>query len=569
MNANQILSVLLSKGYFPSELPPVFTTEEFGRHSQHLIKEWKDSKVFDIEPVILKKKSNNKRVRMSGSYIYSFVDTDAEILSKPKRGYERRSIHVTHPIPQLLLTNEIAQNWSIICRWISKQAFTLDRLDISKEYPRGINEINFLVHQAKQGFIEASANWLVKTDITRFYPSIYTHSIPWASYGKEKVKRDIGMFKGTLADRLDLLIRKCNRNQTIGIPIGPETSRVIAEIISASIDSKIMSSNEPPNPNTVDRLQDDWLIGAPTLEYAEQILSRITHYYREYNLEINGSKTDIKHIISVAGVEWRSELASFLSHKPGRLSGSRLQEFFQLSLRLQSKYTNDAVLSYAISAIENTAFDKDDIEALESFLLKASIMSPISLDRIARLIINIAHQSTQVSRKRVRDRFRELAESKIENGYDFEAMWLIYTIRGMGQTLYSKRIAEYMVSYNGACIPLILLDLKQRGLFPCKLPKDLWERDITPDRIYSDSSWLLAYEGIRKGWLKDPYKLMTTNFFREMDARDVVFYDEKKNVKKTSAIARIRRVRISRQRKIALKFLQAIRNIDSFFESEY
>jgi len=99
-----------------------------------------------------------------------------------------------------------------------------------------------------------------------------------------------------LADRLDILIRNCNRNQTIGIPIGPETSRVIAEIISSRIDDDFAADTDLNNKD-IDRLQDDWFIGVSTFEEAEDVLSKIARLYRDYGLEINGSKTSINHIL--------------------------------------------------------------------------------------------------------------------------------------------------------------------------------------------------------------------------------------------------------------------------------
>lgn len=35
-----IMKLLLSKGYFPKELPPVFTTTDFGVHSESILADW-------------------------------------------------------------------------------------------------------------------------------------------------------------------------------------------------------------------------------------------------------------------------------------------------------------------------------------------------------------------------------------------------------------------------------------------------------------------------------------------------------------------------------------------------
>jgi hypothetical protein len=216
---------------------------------------------------------------------------------------------------------------------------------------------------------------LVKTDLSRFYPTIYTHSIAWAAYGKERVKSNLKLYQGSLADRLDILVRTCNRNQTIGIPIGPETSRIIAEVISARIDAGFQGFM-PDIPNDrVDRLQDDWFVGVSSLEHAERVLSSIAAIYRNYGLEINGNKTSIDHIIAASGTSWISEIGAFLSHDAGPIRAARLRELLSLSLRLQSDFPNEPVVNYVLSIVEAQHAASQDVEILESFLLKAAVIA--------------------------------------------------------------------------------------------------------------------------------------------------------------------------------------------------
>jgi len=188
-------------------------------------------------------------------------------------------------------------------------------------------------------------------------PSIYTHSITWAAYGKEKVKGQLKLFEGSLADRLDVLVRACNRNQTVGIPIGPETSRILAEIVSSRIDDDLRHVLTGVALESVDRLQDDWFIGMPTLESSETVLSHVVRAYREYGLDINGSKTSVTRVIQHLEEAWKSEIGAFLSHRSGDLKGARLREFLALTLRLQSENAKQAVTNYALTVLENQAFE--------------------------------------------------------------------------------------------------------------------------------------------------------------------------------------------------------------------
>ena len=171
-----ILKALLSKGYFPKELPPVFTTTDFGTHADVILDEWQQGNVFGVKRSKDFGKIGGKRFRSQYSF-KNVPSADPEVISKPKKLYERRNIHVTHPIPQALLTREIAENWPKVQKWLSRQRYSEDKILVADRYERAIKEINFPIHRAKKSYLEATSDWLIKTDISRFYPTIYTNGI--------------------------------------------------------------------------------------------------------------------------------------------------------------------------------------------------------------------------------------------------------------------------------------------------------------------------------------------------------------------------------------------------------
>jgi hypothetical protein len=145
-----------------------------------------------------------------------------------------------------------------------------------------------------------------------------------------------------------------------------------------------------------------------------------------------------------------------------------------------------------------------------------------------------------VSKVRIVDRFTQLAEQNLEKGREFETIWQVYTLRGMRTACKSTRLSELVEHFRGSTLPLLLLDMKNSGLFNRKLPIGTWERQISKESILTESSWLLAYEGYRNGWLVDKSRAMGGPFFRTLADRNVVFYDRTKNVKRSSSIKRLR-----------------------------
>ena len=368
-------------------------------------------------------------------------------------------------------------------------------------------------------------------------------------------------------------MRSCNRNQTIGLPIGPETSRIIAEILSSRIDLDFVSSLKavPKNrigieKNNVDRLQDDWTVCVPSLERAEHVLSAITKCYREYGLEINGSKTSINHILISRDNGWKSEISSFLLNGLGSLKGARLDDFFSLCLRLQLSFPSDSVLNYALAIIEGHQFNFSDLGKVEAFLMKSAAISPGSLDRICRIILNIQSNTSGLSKKLISDRFIGLAERHIENGALYEVIWLLFTIRGLKQPFRSKRIIDVSESISSSALRLLLLDMDSLGLCVKSPAKSTWQSEISVERCLSDWTWLYAYESVRKGWLKEPQNFLNSDFLAPLDDCNVVFYNPKKNVKKSKFIKRLSFQNNEKLSKEISKFSLILRGLENNFD---
>lgn len=81
---------------------------------------------------------------------------------------------------------------------------------------------------------------MVQLDVSKCFDSIYTHSLPWAVLGKEQTKFSLEESKATFGGKFDALMQNLNHKETNGIVIGPEFSRIFAEIILQSIDVELI-----------------------------------------------------------------------------------------------------------------------------------------------------------------------------------------------------------------------------------------------------------------------------------------------------------------------------------------
>ena len=241
-NKDRRLKRLLEAGFFPHEVPPPFVSFDLARHRSSLLKAW--------PPQPLK----------------SFA-SEPEFYSIPRFGRARRRLSIVNPLNHFKVSKLLADEWIEVRNYLRGSSVSEFKPIFDLEGTRTFFGLDFRTIERRVVEILSSYRSCLRTDISRYYHTIYTHSIAWALYGKAYCKANLNTpaFKQTLGDRLDVCVRQCQQNQTIGVPVGPETSRVIGEIIGVGIE-KLLSDTLTGFANRSLRYVDDINIGYGHLE---------------------------------------------------------------------------------------------------------------------------------------------------------------------------------------------------------------------------------------------------------------------------------------------------------------
>lgn len=161
-------------------------------------------------------------------YHYEIVDICSRSLFSIRRPARRAktsfindSIHRDRLSKTEITREEIHKEYENIASYFSYYKYSnVYRFYESKHY-----------HRAERKF-----NFLIKQDISKCFDSIYTHTIAWASHTKPAIKDNLNETFGTFTSVFDTVQRSLNYNETNGIIIGPEFSRIFAEIILQDVD---------------------------------------------------------------------------------------------------------------------------------------------------------------------------------------------------------------------------------------------------------------------------------------------------------------------------------------------
>lgn len=140
---------------------------------------------------------------------------------------------------------------------------------------------------------------MVQLDVSKCFDSIYTHSLPWAVLGKDQTKFSLDESKTTFGGGFDALMQNLNHKETNGIVIGPEFSRIFAEIILQSVDVELITKlAERENlAHKVDyeifRYVDDFFVFYKGESTQSKIIDTLQEILKSKKLSINTAK--IKH----------------------------------------------------------------------------------------------------------------------------------------------------------------------------------------------------------------------------------------------------------------------------------
>ncbi len=143
--------------------------------------------------------------------------------------------------------------------------------------------------------LESRFPFLLRLDVTKCFFNIYTHSVSWSIKGKEFSK--VHAQKYSFEQQFDALMQRANYNETNGIVVGPEISRVFAEVIFQKIDLNITSALSAKFDAEIDyalrRYVDDFFIFAKTEASLKMIEESINEQLEAYKLYANSSKREV------------------------------------------------------------------------------------------------------------------------------------------------------------------------------------------------------------------------------------------------------------------------------------
>lgn len=226
----------------------------------------------------------------------------------PKSIFSSRVFSIQHPHPYHDIVFHLMDNWEAIIKKLFNEdsgihSYSLPiPIDRTRKGSLGKLRTGRLIYEwvsmAEKDLIADahSYSFIVKSDITNFYKSIYTHSISWAIHGYEEAFSDRHE-KKLYGTKVDALFQMSNDHKTNGVPVGSALSDLIAEIILSDVDLRISKELKSEGIEFLaTRFKDDYRFLCTTENEGKKIVKVLRDELEKFNLLINEEKTSIEKL---------------------------------------------------------------------------------------------------------------------------------------------------------------------------------------------------------------------------------------------------------------------------------
>jgi len=508
MRQRDFLGALIHTAYFPAELPPTITTKFFSKYCQN-------------EYASLSSRGDNL-LKLSTKY---------DTFTAPRQDLGRRSLALVHPLGQIALCLVITKNKKKIIDLLNGSSNSVYSIEQSPTENKAFKGLDFGLWRERRNQMLTTFPYVMKADISRFFYTVYTHSIPWAVLGKAKAKDWHFHHKSKLnnhwSSKFDRALQACQDRETFGIPVGPDTSRLIAEILLSGLAKHTKFGTDFSSVVQV-RLIDDFLMGFETEAQAHTSLNTLRTSLWTYSLQLNEAKSSVIPTRLIYDDPWKVELAGkFISSATEYSEKRDISSFVDLSLRLCADTKSAAPADWCCKRLCKLPHHPDNFGVILSALLRLARDFPTTISYVCSYIIN--HQGICREAKwssMISAGLKRLVKIHSHHNNDLEIAWCLLASSVLKVT-WSKSDFQFSSSLPNSIVFSVIGLLKENGLFLDSLAIWPWKKEFKRQGIMGQN-WLPFYESVRRKWTSDTALIRAVRSDPTLDDmlnNDVTFLD--------------------------------------------
>lgn len=314
----------------------------------------------------------------------------------------------------------------------------------------------YIDNVVKKLIISAGAKKVLKLDIANCFSSFYTHYIPAIVMGydgaEENYKKQLkgGEPEETYKkySKLDVIIRKQNKNQTNGLLVGPIISKIIVEGLLTRIDIELKEKGIIHT-----RYVDDYEVYLFE-DNEDSIKSIFIEILKKYGLNLNFEKIEVVDFpyYIVDNFDRMIEL-----YKNKKVDNYDLIKLFNDFFEIEKSGTKGAI-RYLLKSLESSPIDIENKILFDSYILTIMSNNPRSLTKACSLLIE-----NQLESKVKDDHINQIKNMIIKNirkNYDLEVVWLLYVLIETNNIACDEKIITAILESKNELAQIMILRKK-------------------------------------------------------------------------------------------------------------
>lgn len=510
---------LISHGFFAPELPPCFVANDLARYRESL---WTAIESIPAPPG-----------RYAGAK--QFVSEPAWFYF-PRYGRDDRKHAVVNPVSYLAISKVLSENFVQLRSVSRKSAISASPLVFDWAGSRALFRPSIDLRDDFRVNLATRHERYVTADVRAFFHSVYTHAIPWAIYGKDWAKQNRQILH--YGNLLDLYCRNAQDGQTIGLPVGPDTSRLIAEIVASGVDSELTQIVQIENQDA-SRYIDDYTIAVASGQSGDSVISAVRKAAAVFELELNNDKSEVHLTSTRPSTGWKQAALAQIPRTERSLNAF-LRFFYEVG-RVCSEHPELNVEKFAFQNARSSFVNCDNWGGLQSHLINAYRRNSTLISLLVELVILREVEHGDVDRSKLQGFLeRRLPELAQENRTG-EVIWLLLLVIRLNIKISSERVS-LLFRLENSMVALMMTYASHQGLISGAVDHSFWHRYLTQQGLRSPM-WLYSYESIRNGTNPSADKTFVEDdpFFSLLLRRNVEFFDPSRGFDSIGSTLRVRR----------------------------
>lgn len=311
-----------------------------------------------------------------------------------------RDFGIPDPFAYELLAAHIRDHWDELKDVIKANTlddpYVVSRVHVRKiRGSKAIFQMNYENWRVKDDYdpypaLLVGKQYVVHCDISKCFPSIYTHAVDWAIRGKAIAKQARrGNGKGSSwAVKLDKLLSSMTYGETHGLLIGPHASNLVAELILTRIDAAMLREGF-----RFVRHIDDFTCYAETYEKAESFILKLDRQLQEYDLALNQAKTKIEPLPKSKDAVWVNKLRKY-AFPSGELDYIAVSAFLEYAVELMNEYGGDrSALLFAMKMLRGRRLSHKAEQYYLHFGMNLAYVYPYLMPYVENALFDVCNAS--------------------------------------------------------------------------------------------------------------------------------------------------------------------------------